>query len=100
MVSSVCCVSSHCLTGVRDYIHVVDLAVGHVASLQLFEREQPVGCVVSMDMSVLFACMSLNVRVHLRLFVAPMLFHVVSIVGFLAVLFGHMYTCFSCLFAL
>jgi UDP-glucose 4-epimerase len=25
-------------TGVRDYIHVVDLAIGHVSSLKLFER--------------------------------------------------------------
>ena len=27
-------------TGVRDYIHVVDLAQGHVSALKLFEREQ------------------------------------------------------------
>ncbi|XP_065183252.1 UDP-glucose 4-epimerase-like isoform X1 [Sycon ciliatum] len=33
-------------TGVRDYIHVVDLANGHVAALKLFEREKPVGCAV------------------------------------------------------
>ena len=30
-------------TGVRDYIHVVDLAEGHVAALKLFEQEN-VGC--------------------------------------------------------
>ena len=40
-------VACMCLSaGVRDYVHVVDLALGHVASLQLFEREEPVGCVV------------------------------------------------------
>jgi UDP-glucose 4-epimerase len=33
-------------TGVRDYIHVVDLAKGHVAALQKLERdESSVGCV-------------------------------------------------------
>ncbi|EDQ90816.1 uncharacterized protein MONBRDRAFT_18222 [Monosiga brevicollis MX1] len=31
-------------TGVRDYIHVVDLALGHVASLRKLEK--PCGCVV------------------------------------------------------
>ena len=30
---------THDGTGVRDYIHVVDLAKGHVAALQAFERE-------------------------------------------------------------
>lgn len=30
-------------TGVRDYIHVMDLAEGHVAALQLFEKEKNCG---------------------------------------------------------
>src|SRR5690606_28019830 len=30
-------------TGVRDYIHVVDLAIGHVAALQALEKSGP-GC--------------------------------------------------------
>lgn len=33
-------------TGVRDYIHVVDLALGHVAALRRFDAGQPVGCEV------------------------------------------------------
>lgn len=30
-------------TGVRDYIHVVDLAKGHLKALELFERSEPFG---------------------------------------------------------
>lgn len=33
-------------TGIRDYIHVVDLAQGHVAAFDRLKRESKIGCEV------------------------------------------------------
>ena len=41
------------LVGVRDYIHVVDLAVGHVAALK--KLEENCGCKVKTSVSTLKA---------------------------------------------
>merc|ERR1711998_816301 len=36
---------THDGTGVRDFIHVVDLALGHIAAIEKIQRDKP-GCVI------------------------------------------------------
>src|SRR3569832_1405024 len=53
-------------TGVRDYIHDMDLANGHLAALKLLERQSDIGCKVGVVCSSIYFEYTLSTGVQSR----------------------------------
>ncbi|MCE2706223.1 MAG: UDP-glucose 4-epimerase GalE [Proteobacteria bacterium] len=48
-------------TGVRDYIHVVDLAIGHIKALKYFDFKSKVGQMITLNLGTGIGCSVLDV---------------------------------------